>query len=91
MMQAAGMPTLRTSRSVGQPILWWCPRQANLGQAPPQTSLPQRHVAPLLAQHAPRIALFHHLHHRRRGAPLRLTYQQMHMLGHATYPTTTKR
>ena len=34
MMQAAGMPTLRTSRSVGQPILWWCPRKANLGWPP---------------------------------------------------------
>jgi len=34
MMQAAGMPTLRTSRSVGQPILWWWTRHANLGQPP---------------------------------------------------------
>jgi hypothetical protein len=35
MMQAAGIPTLRKSRSVGQPLSWWCPRQANLGQPPP--------------------------------------------------------
>ena len=28
------MPTLRKSRSVGQPILWWCPRKAGLGQPP---------------------------------------------------------
>ena len=34
MLQAAGMPTLRKSRSVGQPISWWCPRPANLGQPP---------------------------------------------------------
>jgi hypothetical protein len=34
LMRAAGMPTLRKPRSVGQPFSWLCMRYANLGRAP---------------------------------------------------------
>ena len=50
MMQAAGMPTLRKSRSVGQPILWWCPRKANLGQPPQEIRLVLTELAERISQ-----------------------------------------